>query len=545
MGGALLFATLLLLLVVGCQKRRDGDSTPASNPCTACHGSAAREGSMLEQAAPPVDLLGRTETRFRGVGAHQLHLAGGATHGKVACGECHVVPTRVDSPGHADGVHPASVVFGELARTGSSSPTYDTTSLTCAGSYCHGGAVPVWNEPRSSSAACGSCHGLPPAPPHPQAQDCEQCHGEVIAKDRSFLRPDLHVNGKVELQMSCNSCHGSAGSNAPPVDLAGNSERGSVGVGAHQAHLGGGAFSRALECGECHQVPANVSDPGHLDDTPGAEVVFSGVALAEGSQAVWDRSSSTCASAWCHGPRQPASTVSPKWTYENGPLGCTSCHGNPPAPPHPQMSDCAFCHGAVVAADNATIKNRDLHVNGQVDVQLPTACNACHGSSGSPAPPKDLAGNTSFTERGVGAHQAHLSVATWRRTLECSDCHVVPVNVLDTGHLDTALPAEVVFSALVSTGEGGPPGFNGVTCDNTWCHGGRSYEGNAFGGSLPLPPWVGKPSLNCGSCHGLPPDSGAHLLFPNEPCGTCHAWMGGTTGWDFVNPALHMNGKVD
>src|ERR1700733_12922263 len=55
------------------------------------------------------------------------------------------------------------------------------------------------------------------------------------------------------------------------------------------------------------------------------------------------------------------------------------------------------------------------------------ACDACHGSPESPAPPTDLEGNTWTSAAGVGAHQAHLQAPSkLSPPIACEACHVVP-----------------------------------------------------------------------------------------------------------------------
>jgi len=34
--------------------------------------------------------------------------------------------------------------------------------------------------------------------PHPQIETCADCHANVLPDQRSFLYPDLHVNGVAE-----------------------------------------------------------------------------------------------------------------------------------------------------------------------------------------------------------------------------------------------------------------------------------------------------------------------------------------------------------
>jgi predicted CxxxxCH...CXXCH cytochrome family protein len=515
------------LPLAGCLEPRE---RPQAGACTRCHGDASRGGSALRQAAPPVDLTGQTDPRFPGVGAHDRHLDPSATHGPVACAECHRVPSAVAEPGHAETTR-ATITFGTLAAKGGRTPSYDAEALRCSGSYCHRAATPRWTEPRSPADACGSCHGLPPPAPHPQWPECYRCHGEVIGADGRFVAPEKHVDGVVQAQASCRACHGSEASPAPPRDLAGQTSTAAIGVGAHATHLAGGVASRPVPCGACHLVPAVVGDAGHLGALP-AEVTFAEAAVAGGRKPSWDRAARRCADTWCHGPAAPA--PSPDWTAP-GTLGCTGCHGMPPPAPHPQLANCTLCHAAVVDADKH-ISQRALHVNGVVDVKPPTACNACHGTGPLGAPPPALDGTMSAAA--VGAHQTHLAGTVRSRAVACSECHQVPASVLSPGHLDSALPAELTFSgvAMAFTAK---PSFDGQGCKNSYCHGLGSLPS---GGTLPAPLWSAPPGTQayCGSCHGLPPPA-PHPA--STTCWTCHANL--TPNYQFVDPQKHVNGQVD
>jgi predicted CxxxxCH...CXXCH cytochrome family protein len=134
------------------------------------------------------------------------------------------------------------------------------------------------------------------------------------------------------------------------------------------------------------------------------------------------------------------------------------------------------------------------HINGVVDVVGAGAtggCTSCHGSATSSAPPKDLAGNTAATGRGVGAHEAHLKTPTWHRAIPCASCHRVPTTVDAPGHRDGDNVAEVIFDTL-------NPGANYAagTCSNLYCHGtGRAGNGTAS--------WTTPGALACGTCHRL------------------------------------------
>jgi len=171
--------------------------------CNTCHGSAAN-------AAPPQDTHGNTATTLPSVGAHQTHL--NPPNGRpVPCGECHVVPTSFDSPGHLDGT--VQVTFSGVATNFGTAVSFDGTANTCS-VYCHnplvfnGGSpsggnhlTPLWTQVDGSQQTCVSCHGLPPPLPHVQRADCGSCHQDFSATDGSLLRPELHIDGFVTLDV--------------------------------------------------------------------------------------------------------------------------------------------------------------------------------------------------------------------------------------------------------------------------------------------------------------------------------------------------------
>jgi hypothetical protein len=233
-GTALALATPLALAPSCLDRRAERADESSETRCATCHGDPARPGEALLRAAPPRDLLGASGTAYPGVGAHAIHLYAGKTHGRVPCSECHRVPERVDSPGHADDGRPAELVFGPLASRGDREPHYDPVARTCDNSWCHRDhADAVWSEPRTSQGACGSCHGLPPPLPHPQSERCEVCHGEVIDDKRHFINPSRHVDGMVQAGPGkCSACHGEGEEAAPPADTRGNQTSAAIGVGA-------------------------------------------------------------------------------------------------------------------------------------------------------------------------------------------------------------------------------------------------------------------------------------------------------------------------
>jgi len=540
LGAACVGAVVLGLASPGCLERHEA---PAEDPdvarCTSCHGDPERAGDYVLRSAPPKDLLGQSEPGYFGVGAHQIHLNASATHAAFPCTECHVVPDSVEAPGHADDARPADVTFGPIAKTGGLEPYYSEAPRTCINSHCHGDGWPVWSEPRTSAEACGSCHGLPPPAPHPQSENCSVCHGEVIDADRQFIAPARHVDGIVDYDAGdCQQCHGGDENPAPPLDTLGNFDVTAIGVGAHQAHLSGGASSRPLACNECHRVPESVEEPTHADGLP-AEVTLSGIAATMGIDAAWDHGDATC-SAFCHSPSPDNAHPSPPWNGET-PLTCTTCHGAPPPLPHPQSTTCSACHGDVVDDDNHTIIDRLRHVNGTVDVAFEGGCTSCHGDVNA-APPLDTEGNRATTAPGVGAHQTHVVGTGNSRPVPCGECHVVPRLVLAAGHVDSALPAELVFSDVALAG-GATPMYENGRCSSTSCHG--AVFPQESGGTNTEPRWnrVDGTEAACGSCHGLPPPPPHPLASPEFPCNYCHMNVA-ADDTSFVYPELHVDGII-
>lgn len=380
---------LCMVLFWGCKDfKRDESSSNNYNQspilgCTDCHGN-----EETGNPAPPRDTQGRTSTSEVTVGAHQSHLGPSDWRSGISCEECHRVPTAVNDPGHIDG-GPAELTWGSLATSGDASPVWDRVAATCDGVYCHGGTLgpggsntsPSWTQVDGSQAACGTCHGLPPAPPHPQGTACADCHGEVVDASGNFVNPDLHINGRVEVEYTgCRGCHGNEDNAAPPVDTLGRSDTSLVTVGAHQSHLVSAPWRRAVVCNDCHIVPTSIDDPGHIDGSP-AEVTFGALAQVGGANPVFDRVATTCSGTYCHGTTllgpDPGGSVdrTPLWTVVDGTYSeCgTTCHTLPPGGGHPQNQQCQQCHGSVISAfdsvspASSTWTNPSLHVNGVVN----------------------------------------------------------------------------------------------------------------------------------------------------------------------------------
>jgi predicted CxxxxCH...CXXCH cytochrome family protein len=197
--------------------------------CNTCHGDFSGDAANLLTSAPPRGLDGETSSTTPAVGAHQAHLAYyEKLSASIVCQECHTVPAGFAASGHIDADANAEVLFvGTLAtvRTegGSRVPngSYSASVNTCGNSYCHGNwgllksqsssdfvyaadkiegnnASPKWTDP--ATAACGSCHGLPPTGHQPFDLDvCYICHDQVIDFNGNIIDKTKHVNGKVNL----------------------------------------------------------------------------------------------------------------------------------------------------------------------------------------------------------------------------------------------------------------------------------------------------------------------------------------------------------
>jgi len=255
-------------------------------------------------------------------------------------------------------------------------------------------------------------------------------------------------------------CHGEGDHTAPPRDTAGLSDTSATGVGAHAAHLAASSWRKTIECTACHQVPQQIGDSGHIDTPLPAELVFSGV----GAGSVWSRDSLTCTNSYCHGSTLTNSigggstsaggeTTAPIWNIVDGSQSqCQSCHGYPPPAPHPQDPDCGSCHPTMNPGQDRMVAYPELHIDGHLDVVNTAPCDSCHGNAGQSAPPKDTLGNTATTFKGVGAHAQHLTKSSsWHAPLDCTQCHKVPAGINDQGHIDSALPAEIVFDTFAVT----------------------------------------------------------------------------------------------
>ena len=410
-----------------------------SAECSSCHGSP-------DNPAPPQATNGDTTTDSVRVGAHQTHLHDSALRQAIGCDECHVVPATVDDAAHMDNDR-ATVTFGALATASGAGPIWNRDTATCSGAYCHGATLrggthpsPTWTKVDGTEAACGTCHGTPPPPPHPAQSDCSTCHSGTVSSGMNInVAGGLHINGIIDYvgggnhpsgwasgdqhgvaanqnlglcktchgadltggsagiscyschaagwDSSCTFCHGdrTSGRASPPVDTQRRSGTGLVSVGAHVSHFSP-TLAPSIDCNQCHVVPTDIWAPAHINGS--AEVTFGSLAKTGSASPTWTASTAKCANAYCHGKFTGGNTTNqPVWTTVNGSQKtCTSCHGDPPSTGHHNTHvngegiGCGTCHSGYSSSN----VNASLHVNGTKNVSQAswngTGCDpSCHG----------------------------------------------------------------------------------------------------------------------------------------------------------------------
>ena len=216
----------------------------------------------------------------------------------------------------------------------------------------------------TAGTSCYNCHTFPGGP-----EACNTCHGD-------FTNPLLQ---------------------APPRATSGAMLPSERGVGAHTKHLSNNLLGKAVECIECHTIPNGFDDPNHIDQTPGAELVFGDLAKLATNvpgglnyqpslgdfipNPSFNFSEGTCANTYCHGYFKNGNLDNVvSFTAESQGSACGTCHGNPatgnPLPKttlqggvHPPNQNCEICHGDVVSVqgNNYTIIDMNKHINGKLN----------------------------------------------------------------------------------------------------------------------------------------------------------------------------------
>ncbi len=321
--------------------------------CATCHGEGRRPWPGPTCLAPP---------DARPTDAHARHVVAGATLlSPLSCTACHPArDTNLSSGSHGDGV--VDVRF-DPALAGPSA-RYEASTGACSVG-CHAATpsspAPRWRQPQTATP-CAGCHETPPRNHWPGP--CTTCHVEPNATGTALTANRLHLNGRVDVgdgSGTCSACHGRDG-DPWPLDAT------------HRAHRDT-TLTTPVACSECHEVPATVTAPGHLDDRGAGDLRFGARALARGSRATFE--AGTCASVACHGEGLIGrSSTRVAWRATSSP-GCDGCHGTPPPRPHTASASCenVICHGAEVERVGDALRllpsGRAAHIDGVTNAGVP------------------------------------------------------------------------------------------------------------------------------------------------------------------------------
>ncbi len=218
---------------------------------------------------------------------------------------------------------------------------------------------------------------------------CQSCHTADYSggtTGSSCLGCHTHPKGPE----SCNTCHGSfADPNfiAPPNDLEGNSDNGSVGVGAHFTHVYNNSKSTNVGCFECHQQTTGTKAyvHAHISAPAASDLHFGSFSHPDSLNVTpsYNSMDNTCSNTYCHGGFKFGDIVGNNKTVTwnsttNKEAECGTCHGKVDAngdlvTPLPTghfgnygISACANCHSSVVNSEGVII-DKIKHINKQKD----------------------------------------------------------------------------------------------------------------------------------------------------------------------------------
>lgn len=599
--------------------------------CISCHGNPPT--SKVEMVQPPLNALGANPSDW---GTHARH-----NNLQITCDACHNNYVRAQMgnrslemgfnitnatyPGFGGSVQNGTVTVSSTYNTyynwtsrsdGTRVIKSDNQAVPSCNVYCHGGwqggggtnTSPTWVG--NYQAACGTCHNYTNANPPTTGSHLKH------AKDGNFLDNGVQVGG---LNMACVKCHGAFGNftgSKSSAHINGNVEWNLNGVAPGALYKGAvsggtGSIAPSASFGACGNLYCHSNVQGA--NGVGAPTAF--------YTPTWG-GTANCGSCHVNMYTDGAATGGHKQHSQPSanfatPFDCRICHGNGGST-NPQNhangainmdfsgygSNTLYSRGVNVAPGTpfGDCSNSDCHgrrtVTWGASSSIPL-CEKCHGSRTSEGGFYTTAGpgtTTANTDPVVGAHNAHIHQTNSVFTLytsysamkDCDQCHIKPNGPYDAGHIDTALPAEVVFQPGAIANRAVFYGFTGAvaasynaqarSCSNVWCHGaamdsnvGRGAYANvvADGGTLgapQTPTWNqpllnGNPGNDCTRCHSYPPpgptESYSHfshytsingvdvalLKQPNE-CTNCHINVN-AGGSGFINSASHINGNVD
>jgi len=180
--------------------------------CVFCHG-----GTDNETGAPPEDIDGTTDAASSSFSPHTSHVTASANHAAFECEQCHAQPEDILSAGHVfiDDSTPG-VAESDFSAGLSAATTWDSKTLTCNNTYCHGtGQGDDGSSTVGDKYSCTDCHATADSDiatinsmsgEHAEhiSEDvgCHECHGDVINSDGVITAPELHVSGAPDVTIT-------------------------------------------------------------------------------------------------------------------------------------------------------------------------------------------------------------------------------------------------------------------------------------------------------------------------------------------------------
>ncbi len=236
------------------------------------------------------------------------------------------------------------------------------------------------NRYHPDNFATGSVHGTAVAQ---LTQDCRTCHGADLTGGTAKVSCDGCHTGATPTawRSNCTFCHGGTDNNtgAPPRDLDGTSLASTF--PDHTMHVMESGVASAYDCVQCHVKASDVLSPGHIfGNPPGGAMNDFGAGLSP--QGTFDRSTGTCSNLYCHGDGRGDNGTIAHGTA----IACDGCHatqatgaagwGKMSGPHSGHLASstgitCGDCHAATTT-NGTTIANKAVHVDGKVDVSIPT-----------------------------------------------------------------------------------------------------------------------------------------------------------------------------
>jgi len=352
------------------QKQYSSSKWGGQETCLGCHGGRSTAG--------PNYIPVRSVGNFTLSTTHSQHLKYPVAN--INCQICHsktvtdayTLKNYTGVQRHNNGVRDVTftgLYYGSYTSYKSTEVGSSGNTKTCSNISCHGGKTrSAWsNTTVNTSNVCVHCHGI---------------NGTMVGTDLRAFAPGFRKQGTSTDQLVSSA---------------------DIRVGSHFKHLSS-AYMRNVKCNECHTVPSNVFDAGHIDS---ARFTSQTLTFSQASSARWDGTTSTqlasfagyttgtpvkaatCSSVYCHGNRLKNNEAGgtyrkPYWNYSaminyTAPAAtvCSRCHGYPPtANNHSASTICSDCHTNVSAADNKTFYDKTLHINRIVEAK--SDCNGCH-----------------------------------------------------------------------------------------------------------------------------------------------------------------------